>query len=395
MIPFINQIYSEGWGYYKTSKYYDFSLKNYFLNRAIILIANAFNSYEIKEYDSKGELVEDGPLRKLLTEPNYKQTGEELGKDFIRNLFSGGYAYLFPYHENVNLSNFIDKGAELICLNNDAIDFGGRKHSLFQKDTDFGYKHGSLEKTLNFRQVIPFFDIAQDPENNFKGISRLKSLEEEMKQIWMSNKAIDNQIGLSGNIIVTPDSHKESELSLGLDKPIVTSASGKTQKQDIEEKLNTSFIFGKSLTVASTALKALNLAASLKDYDYNKQFKQEAGRIMLNLYEIPRKMQNITTNAELKSDKDGEDVDLYEKIILPLSTSFAKSINSTYSRLTGTTVKLSYEHLSVFEQKKENARKMEAEHKERTKNFIISLFEKDFITKEKAIKMLQDEKIID
>lgn len=390
----VNQIYSEGWGYYSTLQYYDFSLKNYFLNRAIILIANAFNSYEIEEFDSKGERIYDGPLTKLITEPNYKQTGEELGKEFVRNLFSGGYAYLFPYHENVNLSNFIDRGAELLCLNNDAIDFGGRKMSMFQRDVNFDYKFGNLEKTLNFKQVIPFYDIAQDPANPFKGVSRLKSLEEEMKQIYMANKAIDNQIGLSGNIIVSPDAHKLSEMDAGLDKPIVANT-GKTQKQDIEEKLNTSFIFGKSLTVASTALKAINLAESLKDYDYNKQFKQEAGRIMLNLYEIPRKMQNINTSAELKSDKEGEDVDLYEKIVLPLSTSFAKSINSTYSKLTGTTVKLSYDHLSVFQEKRENARKTEAEHKERTKNFIISLYEKDFLSKDEAKKMLQDENIIE
>ena len=334
-------------------------------------------------------------MRKLLTEPNYKQTGEELGKEFIRNLFSGGYVYLFPYHENVNLSNFIDKGAELICLNNDGIDFGNRSIGMFQKDIAFDYKHNNIKKTLNFKQVIPFYDIAQDPTNNFKGVSRLKSLEEEIKQIFMANKAIDNQISLSGNIIVSPDSHKESEFSKGLDNPIITTT-GKTQKDDIEEKLNRSFIFGgKSLTISATALKAINLAESLKDYDYNKMYKQEAGRVMLNLYEIPRKMQNIITSAELKSDKEGEDVDLYEKIILPLSTSFAKSINSVYSRLTGTTVHLSYDHLSVFQEKKEAAKKTEAEHKERTKNFIISLMEKEIIDKPKAIKMLQDEKIID
>lgn len=389
----MNQIYSEGWGYYSTSKYYDFSLKNYYMNLAIIKIANAFNSYQIEEFDQKGNLITDGPLTKLITEPNYKQTGEELGKEFVRNLFSGGYAYLFPHHEDARYTNFIDKGAELLCLNNDAIDFGGRKLELFQKDVNFDYSYGNLEKTLNFKQVIPFYDIAQDPKNNFKGVSRLKSLEDEVKQIWMANKAIDNQISLSGNIIVSPEASKESELSLGLDKPIQMNT-GKTQKQDIEEKLNTSFIFGKSLTVASTALKAINLAESISSYDYNKLFKQEAGRIILNLYEIPRKMQNINTAAEMKSDKDGEDVDLYEKIILPLSTNFAKSINSTYSNLTKTTIKLSYDHLTVFQERRENALKTESERKQNTLNFVDDLVTKGYITKEEGKKRLQDEKII-
>ena len=298
-----------------------------------------------------------------------------------------------PYHENIAYSNFLDKGAELLCLNNDYIDFGGRKLSMFQRDTNFDYKFGNVDRELNFKQVIPFYDIAQDPTNNFKGISRLRSLDDELKQIFMSNKAIDNQLSLSGNIIVSPDSHKESEMSLGLDKPLIV-GSGRTQKDDIEEKLNTSFIFGKSLTVASTALKAVNLAESLSHYDYNTKFKQEAGRIMMNLYEIPRKMQNINTAAELKSDKDGEDVDLYEKIILPLSTSFEKSINSTYSRLTGTTIKLSYNHLSVFQRKREEAKKTEAQYKKEFVTMINDLVSNNHIDHATAKKMLQDEKII-
>ena len=87
------------------------------------------------------------------------------------------------------------------------------------------------------------------------------------------------------------------------------------------------------------------MAESLKDYDYNTKFKQEAGRIILNLYDIPRKLQNIITQSELKSDKEGEDVDVYEKIVIPISENFCKSINSTYSKLTRTTIHLDY---SIF-----------------------------------------------
>lgn len=299
-----------------------------------------------------------------------------------------------PHHENAAWVNFIDKGAELYCLNNDYIDFNGRKASLFQKDIFFDYSHNGVKQTLSSKQIIPFFDIAQDPKNQFKGVSRLKSLEDEVHQIWMSNKAIENQIKLSGNIIVSPDSHKESELSLGLDKPI-GATTGKTQKHEIEDKLNASgIIFGKSLTVASTALKAINLAESLKDYDYNEKFKQEAGRIVMNLYEIPRKLQNLINSSELQKDKEGEDIDLYEKTILPVAGNFAKSINSVYSKLTGTTIKLSYDHLAVFQERRENAKKKEAEHKEKTTDLIIKLLDKNLISDQEAIKILKDEKII-
>lgn len=282
------------------------------------------------------------------------------------------------------------------CLNNDNIDFGGQTVKLFQKDISFSYNYNSEKRQFNYSQTIPFFDISQDPKNSFRGISRLKSLEDEINQIWLSNKAIDNQIKLSGNVIVSPDVSKESPMSTGLDKPITTLAnSGKTHKDDIEEKLNLpGIIFGKSLVVASTALKATNLAESIKDYDYNTKFKQEAGRIILNLYGIPRKLQNIITTSELKSDKEGEDVDLYEKIIIPVANSFAKSINATYSGLNKTKIELDYSHLSVFQNRIQESEKTKREAITETSDFIIKLMDKELLTKEQAIKILKDEKII-
>lgn len=395
VFPHFNTLLSEGWGSFSTSKYYEFSLQNFYLNKSIILISNAFKNAEIIERDSKGEIIKDGPLTQLLLQPNYKQSFEELSSDFIRNLFSGGYAYLQPYHENPAYANFIDKGSELICLNGDSIAFPANLNKLHQRDINFDYSYNNEKRTLNFAQIIPFYDIAQDPKNLFKGVSRLKSLEEELNQIWLANKAIDNQMRISGNIIVSPDVSKESEMSMsGLDKPIITST-GKTHKQDLEEKLNTSgIIFGKSLTVANTALKAINLAESLKDYDYNKTFKQEAGRIIMNLYDVPRKLQNIITTSELKSDKEGEDIDLYEKTVMPLAGNLAKSINATYSQLTKTTVELSYSHLSVFAERESNAAKSRGDRNKSVSMYVVELFKEQLINRDEARKILQDEKVI-
>lgn len=392
----MQSLYSEGWGSFSTSRYFDFSTKNYYLNKAIILISDSFKNGQIVEKDLKDNVITDGPLTKLLTEPNFNQTFEELSSDFIRNLLSGGFTYLLPYHENTAYSNFIEKDSELRCLNNDNIDFGGQTIKMFQKDISFGYTYNSEKRTFNYSEVIPFFDISQDPKNSFRGISRLKSLEDEINQIWLSNKAIDNQIKLSGNIIVSPDASKESPMSTGLDKQITNLPnSGKTHKDEIEEKLNLpGIIFGKSLTVASTALKAINLAESLKDYDYNTKFKQEAGRTILNLYGIPRKLQNIITTSELKSDKEGEDVDMYEKIVIPIAKSFTKSINSTYSEVNKTKVELDYSHLSVFAEKRENAKKLEDERKASVSDYVKELVGSSIITQDEGRKILKDEKVI-
>ena len=170
----------------------------YFSNELkTILIANSFNNCKFVEKDLQGNEIKDGPLTKLLTNPNSKQSFEEFGKEYIRNLFSGGFSYLLPWHENPAYKNFIEKDSELLCLNNDGIDFGGRKITMFQKDISFEYFYNSEKRTFNFAEIIPFYDIAQDPKNSFKGVSRLKALQEEINQIWLSNKAIDNHLTLT------------------------------------------------------------------------------------------------------------------------------------------------------------------------------------------------------
>lgn len=364
------------------------------MNRSIILISDCFNNANFREFDAKtGDEIEDGPLSNFLRSPNNNQTSKELFQEFVRNLFSGGYCYLYPYHNNPAYSNFIDKNAQLFVLNNDFIDHSSQKVKFLQEDYTFKYDISGGSK-LNFAQIIPFYDISQDPKNKFRGVSRLRALEEELNQIYLSNKAIANQIKMSGNIIVSPEATKESELSQGLDKPIIV-GNQKTHKDQIEENINASGLLrGKSFTISSTALKAINLAESLKGYQFNKEFKQEAGRIIMNLYGIPRKLQNIITAAELKSDKEGEDIDMYEKIVIPLADNFSESINSVYSKLTGTKIKLDYSHVSAFKTRKEDAEKNESEKKKNIIDNVVTLTKEKLISTEEAKKILQDEKII-
>lgn len=391
---FLQYIFGESWGEYKTNKFYSLSLKNYYLNRSIILVSDCFNNANILEFDAKtGDPVADGPLKTFLKSPNNNQTSKELFQEFVRNLLSGGYCYLYPYHQNAAYVNFIEKGSQLLVLNNDHIDHQGQQPKFLQEEYSFMYEPIGPAK-INFSQIIPFFDISQDPKNKFRGISRMQALEDELSQIYIANKAISNQIKMSGNIIVSPEATKESELSQGLDKPIIVGAQ-KTQKDQIEENINSSGLLrGKSFTISSTALKAINLAESLKDYDFNAKFKQEAGRVIMNLYGIPRKLQNIITTAEMKSDKEGEDVDMYEKIVIPMADNFSESINSVYSELTGTKIKLDYSHLSVFKSKLEDTDKKDSEKKNNIINNVVTLKNENLITVDEAIKILQDEKII-
>lgn len=391
---FLQYVFGESWGNYATSKFYQLSLDNYYLNKAIILISSCFSNAVIREFNEKtGEEIENGQLSNFIKNPNNNQTSTEFFKEFIRNILSGGYCYLYPYHENAAYINILEKEPQLFVLNNDFIDHRGQSVKFLQEDYSFKYdmEGGTV---LNFSQIIPFYDISQDPKNKFRGVSRLRSLEEEINQLYLANKAISNQVKLSGNIIVSPEATKESELSQGLDK-IITTTHGKTHKDDIEEKINMSGLLrGQSFTISSTALKAINLAESLKDYDFNTKFKHEAGRIILNLYDIPRKLQNIITTAELKSDKEGEDIDMYEKIVIPLANNFSNSINSVYSPVTGTKIELDYSHLSVFKKRNQESKKSESEEKTNIIKNIVTLKNEGFISPDQAIKILQDEKII-
>ena len=83
-----------------------------------------------------------------------------------------------------------------------------------------------------------------------------------------------------------------------------------------------------------------------------------------------------------------------KKIVIPISENFCKSINSTYSKLTRTTIHLDYSHLSVFAEKKDSNDKTRTEQNKSVSEYVIQLFEKGLIEKPQAIKILQDEKVI-
>ncbi len=349
------------------------------LNKAINFYADIFSSAEIYATDKKGNIVENDELVEKLLNPNSLQDFKEFSKEFIRNYFSGGYAYITPYHESAGFEKKLNK-ASLFVLNNDFISFNNGKASY-----QINEKYDISKSTL-------FIDILRDPENPMKGISRVNSLQDEIQIIKLSDKAKQNQTKLSGHTIVSPKNNtsQNSYVDNGLDQ-IIKSEDGKqiTEKQDIESKLNLSGLAqDKSITVASKELTAVNLMEGLKDYNFSEN-KLPEEKAILNLYNIPREFQNLASNDVSKyENRQNAMLEVLQNTIEPLANSFAYKIQKHFDH--ENIIYLSYKHLPVYaiiENRNE-------EKKDKIVNRVISLLNSQLISTKEANKILEENEII-
>lgn len=185
--------------------------------------------------------------------------------------------------------------------------------------------------------IIPYYDILRNPKNPFKGVSRLKSLDANIRNYLLAQKAKGNQIKLSGHTIVSPDINNSNQLDLGLDQISHNvqlsdgSQVGVTKKDEMYEELSQGGLgTDKPLTVASKPLKSFNLMEGLKDFDFDKFIKEDA-KTVLNTYGIPKEQQGIDRDATTYENIKNSKLDMCQNIVEPIAENFCLSLQQAYN----------------------------------------------------------------
>lgn len=307
-------------------------------------------------------MVDDDPLVKLIKRPNDKQNFQEFGKEFIIFLLSCGWVYQLPYHASYGFERDLSKagipgsdgGIQLFNLNPDKIEFNNINNIDSIKDTDIIFKYcaGASNYTYSYsNEIIPYYDILRDKDNPFIGISRLESLEKDIKNYLLAQKAKGNQIKLSGHTIVSPGESNKDQFNVGLDKPVLYSKVGEgqqgiTEKDLMEKELSEGGLGnGKPITILSKSMKAFNLMEGLSKFDFDKS-KKEDGKTILNAYSIPKEMQGIDRDATTYENMNDSKLDMIQSIIEPISVNFSLSIQQAYNH--PNRIIFDYTHLPAY-----------------------------------------------
>lgn len=385
------------WGKTFHNNYYNLSLQVAPIDESIDCIARAFSSGIPYMQKENGELTQDDDLVKFLLKPNNNQNFKEFSKEFVRNLYASGYSYLFPTSLNGANIRRLDKlksetRPELFALNTDYISYkNAYLFGLINKRNKFDYNLNGTKITLDYNQVIPFWDKTQDPENYRIGISRIVALKDEITNIILANRAKTNKIKQSGKFLVTPSSRSLNN-SIGNQMDQVINPENPTYKQRdlLEDTLESSGLsMDKSITVSKTELQVLNLMESIQDYSYDEETKEDK-RTIKNAYSIPRELQNMGDDTAKYENRKQAYLDLFTLTILPLAINFTETIQNYYYKESKDKLILDYSHHPVFEIIEQ---KIEDKNKDQI-DIILKLLDKDLITNEEAKQKLKANGII-
>lgn len=314
--------------YYKDdTNYVRLQEKNFVLNNVIGKIAKTFSNADFVD--------EDGRVSALLEKvenPNDKQSKEEFLKEFAIFLLSAGWTIVWKRYKS--FGNF--ETMELININPDCDKTEVRKDSII---TEIDGKDETIQK----RDLIFFYDIRKNIEND-KGYSRIKPLRSQVRNIEDAQVAKGIQIVNSGVTLISPKAETRNNMDMGLETPMIPNmqpAGFKTQKDDLEEKLNSRTI-GNRIVFSNKGVDGYNLSESLKGLDFYNMVEPDILAIY-DAFNFPPELSPYGKNSKYEN-RPAAEVTLIENEILPLANSFIKSLEAEFPNKGN--VRVSYDHLS-------------------------------------------------
>lgn len=314
--------------YYKDdTNYVRLQEKNFVLNNVIGKIGKTFSNAEFVDEDGK-----ESALLNKLNNPNDKQSKEEFLKEFAIFLLSSGWTIVWKKYKS--FGNF--DTMELININPDCDNTEVRKETII---TEIDGK----DETINKRDLIFFYDIRKNIEND-KGYSRIKPLRSQVRNIEDAQIAKGIQIVNSGVTLISPKAENRNNMDMGLETPVIPNINPtgfKTQKDDLEEKLNSRTI-GNRIVFSNKGVDGYNLSESLVGLKFYDMVEPDILAIY-DAFNFPPELSPYGKNSKYEN-RPAAEVTLIENEILPLANSFVKSMESEFPNKGN--VRVSYDHLS-------------------------------------------------
>lgn len=368
------------------------------IDTILIYLSNWFSKGVPYELTPEGERIVNSDLIDLINQPNTFQAKEEFMAEFFYYLHAAGTNYIYPVDKAVGFEGTLE-GTALLNLNFDNIEEPQKSKSIFDLNDDILFKYvenlsgEQKTKEFNFSEVIPFYDSTNGLGGRmYKGKSRLESIKDEIKNIYLATKGKQNKLDLSGIVLVTPQDRAggDRSMSKGLDKVIHTDDEGvnTTHKDHIEGKFKASGLTkGRSIIVSSTELKAMNLSESLEKIQFDPQ-RIEDCRTIKRKYGVPENLLPLTPKGATFENQDKETLNMLQTLIEPISFNLGSSISKRFE--SKNTLMFDYSHLpaySIIEKEK-------VASQEKIVTMYLNMVKEGVITPEQANNILKDKGIL-
>ena len=379
-------------------KYNQLACQVEIVDTILIYLANWFSKGIPYEETRGGKRLEDTDLIKLINNPNPFQGRQEFLAEWYYYLLASGTSYIYPKNGAVGFEG-TTKGTQLLNLNFDNVEEPLNGISIFDFDGDINLKYveelrngEAVTTPFNFNEIMPFFDSTNGIGNSFyKGKSRMESIRDEIKNIFLATKAKQNKLDLSGITLVTPDRKAgNNDMSKGLDKVLRVNKDGSntTHKDHIESQFkNSGLSKGRSIIVSSEDLKSMNLTEGLEKVMFDP-LRIEDARTIKRKYMIPENILPLTDRSEKERNQESEVLQLIQTMIEP----YADNLGDTLSQWFGIDNKLKFDYTHTPAYSVVQKEKSESDFK--TSTMINELVKTQVLKPTEAKKMLEEKGIL-
>lgn len=330
------------------------------IDSTITFYAEILSSGILKSLDKEGVNVTDSDaLVALLKNPNINQNFQQFIKEWLYYHYSHGWNYVVPQSSAVGFEKKLEGKTQtqlfncdpdLIVWDNSMLNF---IFNFFKKESNtitFSYKPLGF-KGIKYTNVISFFDVRQNSEKPYIGVSRLLSLKKQIQNYSLALQGKTNLIKRSGSQLVSLDNKTED---FGMDSMVGTGLFDKdgmpimiTHKEKLEQQIRETGIGNSSAGIifANIPLKVQSLSDGLENIKFDEYGVQDS-RVIFNKFNLPKEFQNITTESAKFMNRQAAMIEVIQNTIEPLGTSFCDRMKTYFNW--ENTITLDFSHLPVF-----------------------------------------------
>lgn len=352
------------------------------------------------------KIIDNDPLIDLLNEPNEFQTSEEFRKCWEYYLKSHGYVYIYPASSSEGFENQLKNNSlvksKLYILDPDYIVFTHTNLynsflSLFGKDNPIKFDYRPLGLVnIKFTDIIPYYDVRQNSERPYLGVSRLLALSQQIQNYFIAIQGKEHLLKSVGGQLIVLDG-KTDDFALDVSVPdkfddcLDENGNAKlvTHKENLENQLNKTGLGSnyKSISFMNLPLKKINLSDGLDKIKFDAYALEDA-RAIYNKFNIPQEFQNLTNNTSKFDNKTLALMGFIQNSTEPTGNQLPMKLAKFYNH--PNTVTLNFSHLPVFQENEETR----VDVNTKVVDYYLRLFEAGLIKEAEVNLKLQEYGII-
>jgi hypothetical protein len=362
-----------------SDKYLSMSLDNPVLMTICAIRSSVYAQMDIKHVDSKGKVIENSPVVKLLKTPNYFQSQNDFFYQQMWFLSTSGTNLIYQQKAFSNelpksIYNLIPSEIDL----NNAHKVNKFITTLAEKKT-FGertikYKLDNTEYNLKLSEIIPLYDLANGLTNNsfFTSPSRVKGISKVLQNIDENLRSKHMNLKMSQKYLIKNSSD-----------------GNEAQIQDDDRKDIFSKIEAKSTIITNRNIDAKHLVSDMKKLYLDEQFADDANKCLL-AFEMNKNILNYFAKDSTFENQNQGLISWVQNSIQTTATNTMNSFSQQWGLFEkGEKLIASYDHLafmqSILNQKLASFKELQE---------VIKLgIENQTITSVEAVKMSNEFKI--